>query len=93
MNPLLSVRTLAIIDFSTKSCSPGMAAAASELLAQMQMVTVGRMRVGGCVVAIDDNVAAVLAADSKLLAVILNAGYVSSLFCFSCGALASELSR
>lgn len=68
-------------------------ASASAVLSEMQMVAVGRMRVGGCVVVIDDNVAAVLAADSKLLAGILNAGYVLRSFCFCRTCIVRNLPR
>ena len=47
---------------------------AAAALSEMQMVAVGRLRVCGAVVAVDDSVAAVLRADTRLLAGVLNAG-------------------
>jgi hypothetical protein len=47
---------------------------AAAALSEMQMVAVGRLRVCGAVVAVDDSVAAVLRADSRLIAGVLNAG-------------------
>jgi hypothetical protein len=43
-------------------------------MSEMQMVALGRMRVNGAVVVIDDSVGSVLQADCKLLSCLLNAG-------------------
>ena len=49
-------------------------ARALESMSEMQMVALGRMRVNGAVVVIDDSVGSVLQADCKLLSCLLNAG-------------------
>ena len=49
-------------------------ARALESMSEMQMVALGRMRVSGAVVVIDDSVGSVLQADCKLLSCLLNAG-------------------